>query len=74
MKHIHEIDTDTPRRMTMTNSRSHGKVFPHVTQPITGTLHTGRNDLCLCGSGKKFKHCHLPKIERRQAANRRTVA
>ena len=18
----------------------------------------GRNDLCLCGSGKKFKHCH----------------
>ena len=18
----------------------------------------GRNDLCICGSGKKFKHCH----------------
>lgn len=20
----------------------------------------GRNDKCPCGSGKKFKHCHLP--------------
>ena len=22
---------------------------------------TGRNDPCPCGSGKKFKHCHLGK-------------
>jgi hypothetical protein len=21
----------------------------------------GRNDLCWCGSGKKYKKCHLPK-------------
>ena len=21
----------------------------------------GRNDLCWCGSGKKYKQCHLPK-------------
>ena len=21
--------------------------------------HLGRNDLCSCGSGKKFKHCHI---------------
>lgn len=25
-------------------------------------LGTGRNDKCKCGSGKKFKHCHLDKI------------
>ena len=23
----------------------------------------GRNDLCWCGSGKKYKKCHLPKDE-----------
>jgi len=23
---------------------------------------TGRNQPCPCGSGKKFKRCHLPKI------------
>jgi hypothetical protein len=22
---------------------------------------TGRNDLCWCGSGKKYKRCHLDK-------------
>ena len=22
----------------------------------------GRNDVCFCGSGKKFKHCHYPNL------------
>ena len=26
-------------------------------------LALGRNDLCWCGSGKKYKKCHLPKDE-----------
>jgi hypothetical protein len=26
----------------------------------------GRNDLCWCGSGKKYKRCHLPKDESEQ--------
>ena len=26
----------------------------------------GRNDLCWCGSGKKYKKCHLPKDEANQ--------
>ena len=26
----------------------------------------GRNDLCWCGSGKKYKKCHLPKDEAEQ--------
>ncbi|MFL6293270.1 MAG: SEC-C domain-containing protein [Thermoanaerobaculia bacterium] len=25
-----------------------------------------RNDLCWCGSGKKYKRCHLPKDEAKQ--------
>lgn len=29
-----------------------------VTQPIRNEQKTGRNDLCPCGSGKKFKNCH----------------
>ena len=30
----------------------------------------GRNDLCPCGSGKKFKHCHYPILQQQ----RQTVA
>jgi preprotein translocase subunit SecA len=26
--------------------------------PVRGQVRVGRNDLCPCGSGKKFKHCH----------------
>ncbi len=26
----------------------------------------GRNDRCWCGSGKKYKHCHLHEDEKRQ--------
>ena len=25
--------------------------------PIRDYIKLGRNDLCLCGSGKKYKHC-----------------
>jgi len=27
----------------------------------------GRNDPCWCGSGKKYKHCHLEFDEKRRA-------
>ena len=27
-------------------------------QPVRAEVKVGRNDLCPCGSGKKFKHCH----------------
>jgi hypothetical protein len=30
----------------------------------------GRNDRCWCGSGKKYKGCHLADDERRRAAMR----
>lgn len=28
----------------------------------------GRNDACWCGSGKKYKKCHLPGDEEKAAA------
>lgn len=28
---------------------------------ITRQRKIGRNDTCPCGSGKKYKRCHLPK-------------
>ena len=30
----------------------------------------GRNDICWCGSGKKYKHCHLDADEKIRAAER----
>jgi predicted aspartyl protease len=34
---------------------------PPKQMPITKTLKIGRNDLCPCGSGKKFKNCCMNK-------------
>jgi hypothetical protein len=34
--------------------------------PAPGQKMPGRNELCICGSGKKFKQCCLPKIEASQ--------
>jgi preprotein translocase subunit SecA len=30
------------------------------TAPVRNAPRVGRNDPCPCGSGKKYKHCHLP--------------
>jgi len=27
----------------------------------------GRNDICWCGSGKKYKHCHLETDEKKRS-------
>ncbi len=29
-----------------------------VSEPVRNDQKLGRNELCWCGSGKKFKHCH----------------
>jgi hypothetical protein len=34
------------------------------------TERPGRNEPCYCGSGKKYKHCCLPKDEAKQAKAR----
>jgi hypothetical protein len=37
-------------------------VFPPIVQSLQKAKKPGRNDPCWCGSGKKYKHCHL-KVE-----------
>ena len=37
-------------------------------KPVRKAARLGRNDPCHCGSGKKYKVCHMP-LERRQVAN-----
>lgn len=32
-------------------------------KPVTRTVRPGRNDPCWCGSGKKYKNCHLAQDE-----------
>jgi len=47
-----------------------GIVFPfgRVVKACGGRMpKVGRNDPCPCGSGKKYKHCHLPVEEAAQA-------
>lgn len=36
------------------------ELLPFVPEPTAATAsHVGRNDSCPCGSGRKYKHCHL---------------
>ena len=37
------------------------KHFPHNTKHLLQNVKIGRNDKCLCGSGKKYKKCCLKK-------------
>jgi hypothetical protein len=34
----------------------------------------GRNDRCWCGSGKKYKACHLASDDRKRSAERSAMA
>jgi hypothetical protein len=34
----------------------------------------GRNDRCWCGSGKKYKACHLASDDRKRSAERAAMA
>ena len=34
----------------------------------------GRNDPCWCGSGKKYKHCHMQADQKQGAAPQRAAA
>jgi len=36
-------------------------------QEITPEVTPGRNDPCWCGSGKKYKKCHLPEAEKKSS-------
>ena len=41
---------------------------------ISTPVRPGRNEPCYCGSGKKYKHCCLPKDEKKDAKARAKAA
>jgi preprotein translocase subunit SecA len=51
-------------RTDATNKPSQGKP-----EPIRKQKKIGRNDPCWCGSGKKYKYCHMDEDERKSRAN-----
>jgi hypothetical protein len=40
------------------NAAHFSSLFP----VILGKIHPGRNELCPCGSQKKYKHCHSDAV------------
>ncbi len=54
-----------PVRQVQTNRGNGGG---QVQQPARSTKSLGRNDPCWCGSGKKYKQCHLRADEGREPA------
>ena len=47
------------------------KAFSSETKPAPGTT-LGRNDPCWCGSGNKYKRCHLDSDQRRSQSQKKT--
>ncbi|MBK5203418.1 MAG: preprotein translocase subunit SecA [Prolixibacteraceae bacterium] len=50
--------SDSPEITARKNAAEASQGAPHKTQPIHVEKKIGRNDLCPCGSGKKYKNCH----------------
>ena len=49
-----QIEREEVEKETFTNS---GAENENIKQPVKNENKIGRNDLCPCGSGKKYKHC-----------------
>ncbi len=52
-----QIDLQTSREEFDENEQNQPQAPPKQ-QPVRAEVKIGRNDLCPCGSGKKFKSCH----------------
>jgi len=53
------IDTETAISKAAKNMRTNAEA---IAQPVVAKKTLGRNDPCWCGSGKKWKKCHYPKL------------
>ncbi len=49
-------------------------VFKSTGTTDAPTEKPGRNDECWCGSGRKYKKCHLPEDEQQAAARSCSLA
>jgi uncharacterized protein YecA (UPF0149 family) len=59
--HTEDQIKDMQKALGLTNEQVHKRFIPMAMNPTSRQLkrgRVGRNELCPCGSGKKFKHCH----------------
>ena len=54
--HAQVVATPQVRQMRAVHPSSSGE---GIRKPVRSEKHPGRNDPCWCGSGKKYKHCHM---------------
>ncbi|MGM0565135.1 MAG: preprotein translocase subunit SecA [Bacteroidota bacterium] len=52
------LDNLKEERSDMLSQANSNTQKQEVTQPVKVEKKVGRNELCPCGSGKKYKHCH----------------
>ncbi|MCA9564132.1 MAG: SEC-C domain-containing protein [Myxococcales bacterium] len=64
--HVHGPDCDHDHDHSHEDGHVHGPNcnhdhhhHHHHQQPFVAEVRPGRNDACWCGSGKKYKKCHL---------------
>lgn len=58
VKYIYRVNiVSQPEDRLQQAHASHGEEQAATKQPVVNKDHTGRNDLCPCGSGKKYKKC-----------------
>jgi preprotein translocase subunit SecA len=54
--HAQVMAAPQPRQMQAVHP---GSGETGIRKPVRSEKHPGRNDPCWCGSGKKYKHCHM---------------
>jgi preprotein translocase subunit SecA len=74
-RHQHELEAAIARHpgedddgavdpaAALARMRESAQSVPQRAQPTSAAPKIGRNDLCPCGSGKKFKKCHGAALE-----------
>ena len=58
VRQINRAQAKMERKDMLSQAHSDTQAHQRPNQPIKVEKTVGRNDLCPCGSGKKFKHCH----------------
>lgn len=53
-----QIETNQERQAVVDEDKISTSGEPAEKRPVKRSDQVGRNDLCPCGSGKKYKHCH----------------
>ncbi|GAB6991345.1 preprotein translocase subunit SecA [Paenibacillus pini] len=53
-----QIEGNQERQSVIEESKVSTNAEPAEKKPVQVAEQAGRNDLCPCGSGKKYKHCH----------------